>query len=258
MPQQSSTEIREEIDAALEGVKSLATLGLWTRMRRWIETSSHDGHLYIDGLAGTLERLSQKLERSPDQLSRLMAPLVKRGLITVADDSITSGHLKRLKAELRRQADKSSRHRQRIKGVTSPPFGGDAGVTVGVTPPPMVSPPITPSSLSPPSHTHGGGAPADSNGGDALDSQIRVFFRDHPVLLFSPVGHGNVRAMVEKAGWEKTREAIDTAIRHRAQEPTSYAKQVLNGRRAQEYVESMPKPSPARQSIAKTVTLGKV
>lgn len=68
--------------------------------------------------------------------------------------------------------------------------------------------------------------------GDELDERIRAYFRDHRMLIHSPVAHSNFRAMAESSGWKQATDAIDDAVGHGATEPTSYAKKVLSGNQA--------------------------
>ena len=71
------------------------------------------------------------------------------------------------------------------------------------------------------------------------------------MLMYSPKTHSEIKACVEKFGWERTKEAINAAVKAKADFPPSYARGIL---RKQES-EAVAKPDKVKTppKLAKAV-----
>jgi hypothetical protein len=78
---------------------------------------------------------------------------------------------------------------------------------------------------------------ADPTSEDELDNEIHIYFRDHVGLMWNRRAHIETRKMIECVGWEKTKSAVNEAIKRGASMPTAYAIRVLGNKQAKKATE---------------------
>jgi len=65
--------------------------------------------------------------------------------------------------------------------------------------------------------------------GDALDHEIRAYYREHPRLNWDAKAHGSTRQLVEKFGWERARALIDKGVGKGKRFPATWALSASDG-----------------------------
>lgn len=92
-----------------------------------------------------------------------------------------------------------------------------------------------------------------ASGGDEILSQARRYIADHRRLTNSPAADAALAKLVRAYGWDKTKEAVETAIANGAGKPIPYAAQILDGKAAKELLANM---APARPRPVSRVNEG--
>jgi hypothetical protein len=231
MPAKTPADIEAEIDQALRRCRSLAAEGLWRRMRFLMEyKSDRKPYARLNGSPILPEQLPEWAGCSAEALTRGLPRLMENGLIVASSEGYYSKPLQRIleaRAAIARRVGRHRALRNAQQGVTS--VLRNAAVTPR-PPPPVSSPPITPSSSSPTptnqptrAHAEAAGRPAGTPGDEPLDEEIRRFIGGHPMLDWHPKAHAACRKLVESVGWERAKSYVQGAISKGASMPIPFA-----------------------------------